>query len=782
MNDTYVIPQYVLDDIEQHATDVERFLAGELSNDLFKAKRVPRGIYEQRQDGLFMVRIRVAGGFLWASQAEKIAELSNQYANGRVHVTTRQDIQFHAVDIKDTYPIMKGLLEVGLTPAGGGGNTVRNVTACSYSGICNEEIFDTYPYALAVTNYLLPFGSSYNLPRKFKIAFSGCGKDCALAGVNDLGFQAVIKDGKKGFKVYVAGGLGTRSRTAELFREFVPAEDTLRIVEAVKRIFIKHGDRRNRHRARLRFVIDRLGVTEFFAQLENELQQVTIAEIPNAEPVEVSTKPTMPPKTSNEQKEIIGYDKWFNNAVISQRQEGYFSAQVLLNRGDLTGDELNQLAALSKKYAGAQLRTDRLQNFVIPFIPKEYLQGLYVDLKDLPADLTCSESSEALLVSCKGAATCRLGLCRAQDLNEAIGRLAHEAGLDPSIFKGIEIHASGCPNNCGQHSIAPLGFYGAVRRENGRSYPCYSVVVGGKVGDDGPRLSEVMGQIPARNVPQFTTELLKGFVQSKNSAFISYWNSGGKELASKLIDKYNVMPNYEQSPKFYKDWGSVEDFSLAGRGPGECGAGIFELIAQELKKAEEAFAAAERAQNNDIGRNKQLLDVVIIGAGALLVTKGIEPGKPDVALKGFEQHFIDQELAEETHRDLLITARLAIRGNQQLMEDQGVAVREFLDKVQELYDTMDASFNFPRQSEEDTANKQSSDKEVDLRGVKCPMNFVHAKIALEELEKGGILEVILDEGEPIDNVPASFRSQGQEVISIKREDENAYRVSVRRVS
>jgi len=328
MAKTYTVPKYVVDDLELHAQDVKRYLSGELKSDIFKARRVPRGIYEQRQDGLFMIRVRIAGGVLWTEQAHKLAELSRRFANGKIHVTTRQDIQLHEVNIADTYQILQELLKVGLTPSGGGGNTVRNVTSCARGGISPAEIFDTQPYALAVTDYLLPFQSSYNLPRKFKIAFSGCADDCTLTGVNDLGFQARIKDGEPGFAVYVGGGLGTRSRTADLFQNFIPARDVLRVVEAVKRLFIKYGDRRNRHQARLRFAVERLGPSNFFAELAEELQRVAKEGIPDAVPVEILKMPKQPSATPDLNIRESGFAEWQKTAVFRQKQPGYVCAEL----------------------------------------------------------------------------------------------------------------------------------------------------------------------------------------------------------------------------------------------------------------------------------------------------------------------------------------------------------------------------------------------------------------------------------------------------------------------
>ncbi len=328
--------------------------------------------------------------------------------------------------------------------------------------------------------------------------------------------------------------------------------------------------------------------------------------------------------------------------------------------------------------------------------------------------------------------------------------------------------------------MAKLGFIGGARRVENRTYPIYNVVVGG--GYDGQgcfRLSRDVARIPARNIPPFTVELLLDYLNSKayGEGFQHYWQSGGEKTVLRLAASFSEVPVYSESPDFYRDWGDAEPFSLAGRSQGECGAGVFELIAEELKKSETYFA---RAAENPSGSNENLLQATATAAGSLLVTRGIEPGNPDMALKKFEKHFIDTELAGEEYRDLLVLARAELRRPHGELARQQEVVREFLDEVQGLYDQMDASLNFPVKSESLPQNGRVA-QELNLLGVTCPMNFVHAKIALEQLEIGDILELMLDKGEPVENVPASFREQGQEVLAVEPAGSDNFRVRIRRL-
>ncbi len=808
MQTTYGIPPRVREETEQHALDVGRFLSGSLSMEMFKARRVPRGIYSQRR-GDYMLRVRVPGGMLWSSQLRRLAELNRQYAGADLHFTTRQDVQFHNVRLENTYPLMKGLLEAGLTSLGGGGNTVRNITTCAHSGIHPAEVFDPLPHVLALTEYLLSRKSAYNLPRKFKIAFSCSEEDGALARVNDLGFIARRRGEQKGFAVYTAGGMGAVSRPGVLFRDFLAEEELLPAVNAVLNIFHRFADRRNRHRSRLRFVLEKLGREHFLAELEKELVK-TKAEIQNVldstlqlEQQQRGKAPEAPAHNSSTSALSKKYEDWLKTCTFPQRQGGFRGVFLPLKRGDMPVEDLQLLAGLCEKHAASHIRVHRRQNILIPFVPQEQLPGFFAGLERLSIQNGSSEG-EAWTVSCKGADTCQLGICRAQELNAAISKEVRDAGIPARLLAELELHTSGCPNNCGQHAIAPLGFYGAARRKSGHSYPAYNLVAEAQLGPGNLQLSSELGMIPARSVPPFLVELLSDYSRREyqDHDFPAYWQERGRSTAVSLLEKYAPVPSYEDAPEYYRDWGAEEDFSLAGRSAGECGAGVIELIAEELKKSEKAYDRARRNAADASACSRLLLESAGLAAGALLVTKGIEPGDPDTSFREFERHFIDQNLASEKHRDLLILARSSLRGTPGLTKDNMEQVRALLDEVQRLYDRMDASLNFPVQESEDRTEqaeqtertsmlgaekkggkaeeKQKVGRELDLRGVPCPMNFVQAKIAMEQLPVDSLLEVILDEGEPLENVPQSFTEQGQEVVSVIPEGDRAHRVVIRR--
>lgn len=777
---TYRISELVLEETRQHALDIERYESGGLSAEMFKSLRVPRGIYEQRQNGLFMVRVRIPGGLFRTGQARNMAQMSRQYGSGVVHVTTRQDVQLHEVSLRDTALVLDGLLSAGLSPLGGGGNTVRNITASPHSGLLEGEAFDTIPHAIALTDYLLGSRSSYNLPRKFKVAFSSGPDDTALARVNDLGFIAEVRDGRKGFAVYVGGGMGVSSRVGHLVTPFLPEEDVLRMAEAAVRMFDRHGDRRNRHAARLRFAVERLGLEAFLDELNREVQITReegvpdlVAVIPEGGPLPEGSPAPAPEALSQEAAD------WMATSVRAQKQTGLYVVTLHLGRGDLPADDLDRVAALSDRLGAGELRADRRQNLFIPHVPGNRLEELFDGLSGLSVDVFADRALPRI-VACTGADTCRLGLCRSQDLADAISEAAGQAGVPAEVFDRVEMYISGCPNNCGQHGVANLGFFGGVRRAGSRSYPLYNVAVGGGDREGTFFLSGTELKVPARRVPRFTAALLRDYADRGDGTFADYWDGGGSEVAGRLAEELSGVPAYGDEPEFYRDWGSSEDFSLAGRSQGECGAGVIELISEELKKSEQAY---DRALEHPQEAGQALLEAVTTAAGALLVTRGIEPGDPDRSVKEFERHMIDGGLAPEIRMDLLMMARAELRRPKGLLDGHLEEVRAFLDEVQGLYDAMDASLNFPvrkQQEQEPAAAGDGEVSELNLRGVPCPMNFVHAKVALEKLEVDSLLDVIVDLGEPSKNVPASFRDQGQEVLSEEPEGPEHVRIRIRR--
>jgi sulfite reductase (ferredoxin) len=550
-----------------------RFAEGDITAEDFKALRVPLGVYEQREPCRFMLRLRLPGGALLPHQMRALADASETRGNGILHVTTRQDVQVHRVALDAVAPALRALFAAGLSAKGGGGNTVRNISACPHAGVCAREAFDVTPCALALTEFLLDDAGSFRLPRKYKIAFSGCPRDCAGATVNDLGFVAHVRNGVQGFAVHVAGGLGARSRVARPLEDFVPAAEIHLVAEAVKRVFDAHGDRSHRSKARLRFLVDAIGI-EAFAALYREQLALVRREAPALPRADAPAPPAAAPSPAPRDRETPrGFDAWRRDNVALQKQPGRFLVYVPLVLGDIPAKTFRALGAVAETYGEGVVRTTQAQNLVLRHVREDDLPALHEDLSR--AGLAAPRPPVLQnLVACAGAATCRLGLCLSRGLAGALARALRTSGLDLRGLGPLDIRVSGCANACGRHPVADVGFSGVARRADGRFAPHYTVHLGGAVGEGRARLAERIGTIPARNVPRFLTDLLGHFLASPTRPdFDAFLADGGREAARELLARHRHLPAFEDDNRFYVDWGAMELFSPHGRGESECATG-----------------------------------------------------------------------------------------------------------------------------------------------------------------------------------------------------------------
>ena len=729
------IPQSVQEDTLGYRSRVKKFLDGQTSPVAFRAYRVPMGIYEQRTVGKFMVRIRIGAGLVLPHQLERVAQLSKTYGNGIIHVTTRQDIQIHEVDIEDTPDVLEGLLEAGLSSRGGGGNTVRNVTACPEAGVCQEEEFDVAPYAIAAAEYLLQDRSSFNLPRKFKLVFSGCSKDCAFASIADLGFFAHMKNGVKGFSVYAAGGLGSNPAVAAKIENFIEAEEIFEIAEAMKRLFDQYGDRANKHKARLRYVLARVGIEEFIKLYRAQRDILKTEGLPYTVP------------------------KIRDISSIYKVPEKPVTVRLRLKNGDIPADDLNKVGQIAAKYGQGLIRTTQLQDLLITGIGEEDIDKVHSELKKLSIDVFGDGSSK--IVACAGASTCKLGLCLSRGLADAISNKLSHNGFSADLPE-TTIRISGCPNSCGHHCIASIGFQGKAKRVNGKLMPCYDVLVGAQTVEGDAHLGKRIGTVPAKKIPELLAEAFDaGEIK--------------EEKLTNLVGKYSDFSSEQFPDDYYYDYGSNEPFSLAGRGPGECGAGVTEVIKLDIDEAKDALKSAPANSEN-------IYKAVVAAARALMVTFGLEPKKDREIFAAFTKGLIEPGWVKPQIQQLLDDVIDWRMGDRESIEDLFSQAEDLTKRVEELYLSLDANLKFKIEPVAKKTNVDKSDADnhvIDLRGVGCPLNFVKAKLELEKLDTGAILGVLLDEGEPVRNVPASFAEQGQEVLEVKNSGDH-FCVKVRR--
>ncbi|AGB42215.1 sulfite reductase, beta subunit (hemoprotein) [Halobacteroides halobius DSM 5150] len=767
------IPQTVKEDTKEYETEVERFLAGELDAVRFKSRRVPKGVYSQRgyQPGQerYMVRVRIPGGVLTKEQLKRLNQLSKDYGSGYLHVTTRQDIQIHQVKIEDTPQVLFELLEVGLSPRGGGGNTVRNILNAPRAGVNPQQAFDTTPHALALTEYLIKTRSSFNLPRKYKIAFSPTQEDNALATINDLGFIAQEVDGTRGFRVYAAGGMGNEPEVGLLLEEFVTEGKIFHVAEAIKRFFDDYGDRSNKHQARLRFVRKRLGDQEFVKKYQEYLAEVLEEDLAGEE---INYYEEVRTKGEDLDLELEA------DYIYPEAEDGYYSLELRPTNGDLNYKDVEELLDLLTTEE-ITLRTTLKQGLLIRGVKSNQVASLSKQINNINDELLIANRG-TVPVSCKGASTCKLGLCISPNLAQQIKA---ELSSLPDKLQSVlpQVYISGCPNVCGQHLIGKLGFEGKAKRFNDKLVPHYSLFLGGNIEQDNSCYGDKTIDIPAKRIPDFLEDLARMLVEDldyNKEQFNQYLEAGGAEKIINLAARYTSVPNYEEDPAIYKDWGQEQDFSLAGRGPGECGAGVMDIIQLDIDTAKSHYQAATK--DND---NEQLYQAIVNVARALLIVRGVDTDKDRVILKEFETEFIDSDLVDNSYVKLLDAAIDYKLGDIDDLLQYQEQVAALVNRVEKLYNSLNAKLEFDLEEEVEENKETTEDREeklADLRGVECPMNFVKAKVAISPLDEGDILEIYLDEGEPIANVPQSLAKEGHEILSKEQTKEGHYILLVKK--
>ncbi len=766
----YAIPGNYAKEINELEGFVDRLRSGTVTAAEFKARRVPFGVYEQRTKGSFMVRIRCAAGIITPRQLRRIADLSSRLASGRLHVTTRQEIQMHDVPLENMVPVIRGLSAVGLASRGGGGNTVRNIIASCDSGIAADEVFDVTPHAVELTSRLIALGDSWLLPRKFKIAFSNSTADNAFATANDVGFIAMVKGKRRGFRVFVAGGMGRSPQAGQLLHDFIAEDEVFLVAEAIKRLFSRLGNRRNKHSARLRFLWNTLGRDRFVEEYQKQRVALEAEHPAPFVPLVWSDTAQVPSGLAAIDERSADFDLWKKRYVTAQRQSGLSSILVPLPLGDITSEKAALLADALAVFGDSTIRCTADQNISLRNIPEEYLGNIFALVRKVSTSWD-SPRLFANAVACAGASTCQLGICLSRGaLSATIDRLK-TSDIDLDGLGDFRLHFSGCSNSCGRHSLADLGFFGKAVRKGRHSYPAYTIVAGAKIDSaNGSALAHRIDEISAHDVPRFVEEFLHEYAIRKESfsSFQDYLDKEGEVRIRAICEKYRNIPTIEEDESYYRDWGAQEPFSLAGRGTGECAAGLFDLIEVGLEKVR-ADRSAFDAESDPSVRLAILRRLVVTAARALLITRGVEAADDHDALDLFERGFIDTGIVAGGFRLVLEASR---SGAEALaaVSDRALA---FSKEIEDLYASMDDTLQFhPPASQKSGENGRTEPASIDLvkdlRGVACPMNFVKTKMALSQLNAGQVLQVLLDDGEPIENVPRSVEAEGHRVLDQAR--------------
>jgi sulfite reductase beta subunit-like hemoprotein len=497
-----------------HGQRVERYRHGKLTGDEFRPIRLSYGLYYQLDHTSHMQRIKLPGGILTGAQVDVLADITDEYARGVLHVTTRQDVQVHWIDLANVMDIYERLHAVGITTRGACADSVRNVTGCIHAGIWPDEPFDVTPYVYAVHEYFLFHPLNLTLPRKFKIAFSNCREDCAQAPVNDIGYFPHIRDGKNGFAIHAGGGLGSQAFLARPIRDFIPAQDTLILAEAIVRLQHRSGERKNRKKARMKYLFQHMGAERFSAEVDRLYAQVEeqhgaalraeLNEIISGFRMEAPKNPPSPlPPTADEH-----FGHWLRTNSFAQKQQGYYGAMVQLPLGDITSTQFRAVGVLARELGSGDLRATNDQNLMVPWIPGARLEELYRRLRDLNlADADALHITD--VTSCPGADYCSLAVSRSMGIAQAIRTHLLAGNGRVEELGTFRIKISGCPNSCGQHHIGDIGLTGlSLKGDDGQHFPHYSILVGGCVGEDGARVGRrISGRFPEAEVPKVVAAL-----------------------------------------------------------------------------------------------------------------------------------------------------------------------------------------------------------------------------------------------------------------------------------
>jgi sulfite reductase beta subunit-like hemoprotein len=553
---------------------VRRFWNGEIAPDEFKRFRLQNGIYGQRQEGEQMFRIKIPWGGLNVAQLELLAELAAKAPNGVAHVTTRQNIQLHFIKLEQVTGLMRSLASVGLTTREACGNTVRNVVVGHCAGVCPREPFDVTPYAETVARFLLRNPMNQNLPRKFKIAFSGCPDDLGLSPMQDIGIRAVLRSSagkeERGFALYVGGGLGPIPRLADLLEEFTPAARLLPTVAAVVRIFDRLGNRDDRHKARMKFVLNTLGIEVF--QERTGLESTMAGQFPplivwDKVPLQRSSSVSV---GSPGEPDDPAYLRWRATNVLPQKQIGYTMVSIRLELGDITSAQIRTMAFAAREFGDGTVRSTNQQNFALRWIPAERLPAAYRVLKTVGLTAPSAERL-ADITACPGADTCQLGITSSRGLGAAVGALFDDELKALADEAGIRIKISACPNSCGQHHLAGIGLYGGAKKFNGQQVPTYEMLLGAKLTPGQASYAKPMARIPAKNVPGAVEAILRLYQKERRNgeSFADFLDRCGLESVKTILAPFTKLPPVSEASDQYRDYNAEEAFSIH-LGPGEC--------------------------------------------------------------------------------------------------------------------------------------------------------------------------------------------------------------------
>ena len=533
-------------DIDEFANVLGQFERGEITPEQWRVFRLVRGTYGQRQaDDAQMIRVKIPQGALSAGQLQALADVAEQYSRGFGHITTRQNVQLHFVKLHDVEPAMRRLAEAGLTTREACGNSVRNITACQFAGVSPDEAFDVTPYAEALTRFLLRHPLSSSLPRKFKIAFEGCAADHIKLTINDIGWRARVQHGVRGFRVHIGGGTSTMTTAATVLFDFLPATEMLNVAEAIIRVFHARGDYQHKQRNRMKFLIKSMGWEAFRAAFDEALAAICAE---GGRPLKFETEPReceavpdwerlpapsideiarrvdqaslrgpgiVPARRTQPNHDDAAFVRWQRTNAVAQKQQEFVAATVTVPLGDLSGAQFRVLADLACAYSDGTVRVTAVQNVVFRWVRRDDAAALFRSLQAAGLGLPDADSI-ADVTSCPGAESCKLAVTQSRGLGQAVEQHLRSTPSLIDMARTLDIKVSGCPNGCGQHHIAAIGFQGSLRKVDGRAIPQYFIQVGGGIDADRTTFGRLAAKVPARRAPQALERLVRLYAAEKD--------------------------------------------------------------------------------------------------------------------------------------------------------------------------------------------------------------------------------------------------------------------------
>lgn len=655
-----VVPQEIID-LEKN---IRAYREGQIVEDKFKSLRLARGIYGQRQPGVQMVRIKIPFGKLTFKQLLKIADVSDEYASSNLHFTTRQDIQIHYVSLDRTPELWAKLSEDDITIREACSNTVRNVTASCIAGIDPKEPFDVAPYAHGFFKYFLGNPISMELGRKFKFGFSSSEEDTALSFIHDIGFIPKVKyehgEEIRGFKVVLGGSLGAQPYIGQSVSDFMHEDLIIPFAESVVRVFGIYGERSNRNKARLKFLLNKVGFDEFVKmaaeeQVANKVKTYKIDRSTVEEPIlpkPVVTSVEIPAARQ------LAYDQWKATNIFEQKQKGYFGVFIKAKTGDMSTDTARKLVASARHLIADDMRVTINQGLLLKYVLEDNLPELFLVLDELGLTEP-GHDSVADVTTCPGTDTCNLGISNSMELSRVLESVVYEEYADFIHNKEIKIKISGCMNSCGQHGIAHIGFHGSSMKVNGKIMPTVQVLLGGGATGNGEgRAADKVIKVPSKRAPQVLRAILDDYSSKADSyrSFLDYYDDLGKDyfyqLLKPLADQSTVVAND------YVDWGQDEEF-IRAIGVGECAGVIIDLVAALLVDSEEKLHYADLSLKGDAYADSiyHTYTSFINSAKALLLDKQVHSSTQIGIIKDFDTHFVESgefDLGQRSFADVVL--------------------------------------------------------------------------------------------------------------------------------